>query len=215
MYKIPIICYYIIRKIQEIQILKLKEFQKILKSFKKSKKESERKKMTNLKEVERIAKEFENNEMLIQKELKRVQSVKCRLKKQKGKSSYEKEMTEVLKYEQILKEAKNLLNPKEKFVTDYNQDDVNQLDYDETIKAIRSIQSKKTLSKWLTDIEGDNDEYRKACEIEKMLIERRNQTKPVDNEYVRKTDVQTIIDTLESSGKLSQEKIVELLKNLV
>ena len=171
--------------------------------------------MTNLKQIEKVVKEFNNDEMAIQKELKRIQSVKCRLKKQKGKSSYEKEMTETLKYEQILKEAKNLLNPKEKFVTDYNQDDVNQLDYDETIKAIRSIQSKKTLTKWLTDIEGDNDEYRKACEIEKMLVERRNQIKPVDNEFVRKTDVQTIIDTLESSGKLSQEKIVELLKKLV
>ena len=107
-------------------------------------------------------------------------------------------MTETLKSEQILNEAKNLLNPKEKFVTDYNQDDVNQLDYDETIKAIRSIQSKKTLTKWLTDIEGDNDEYRRAVEIEKMLIERRNNIKPVDNEYIRKTDLQTIIDTIES-----------------
>ena len=171
--------------------------------------------MTNLKQIEKVVKEFNNDEMLIAKELKRIQSVKCRLKKQKGKSTYEKEMTEVLKYEQILKEAKNLLNPKEKPVTMYDQKDVDQLDYDETIKAIRSIQSKKTLSKWLTDIEGDNDEYRKACEIEKMLVERRNQIKPVDNEFVRKTEVQTIIDTLESSGKLSQEKIVELLKKLV
>ena len=171
--------------------------------------------MTNLKQIEKVVKEFNNDEMLIAKELKRIQSVKCRLKKQKGKSTYEKEMTEVLKYEQILKEAKNLLNPKEKPVTMYDQKDVDQLDYDETIKAIRSIQSKKTLSKWLTDIEGDNDEYRKACEIEKMLVERRNQIKPVDNEFVRKTEVQTIIDTLESSGKLSQEKIIELLKNLV
>ena len=171
--------------------------------------------MTSLKQIEKITVKFENNELLIQKELKRIQSVKCRLKKQKGKSTYEKEMTEVLKYEQILKEAKNLLNPKEKPVTMYDQKDVYQLDYDETIKAIRSIQSKKTLSKWLTDIEGDNDEYRKACEIEKMLIERRNNIKPVDNEYIRKTDLQTIIDTIESSGSLSQEKIVELLKKLV
>ena len=171
--------------------------------------------MTNLKEIEKIASKFENDVELIGKELKRIQSVKCRLKKQKGKSSYEKEMTETLQYEQILKEARNLLNPKEKPVTMYDQKDVDQLDYDETIKAIRSIQSKKTLSKWLTDIEGDNDEYRKACEIEKMLVERRNQIKPVDNESVRKTEVQTIIDTLESSGKLSQEKVIELLKNLV
>ena len=171
--------------------------------------------MTNLKEIEKIATKFDNNVEKLATELKRIQSVKCRLKKQKGKSSYEQEMAEVLRYEQVLKEARQLLNPKEKPVTMYEQADVDQLDYDETVKAIRSIQSKKTLTKWLTDVEGDNDEYRKACEIEKMLIERRNQIKPVDNEYVRKTDVQTIIDTIESSGKLSQEKIVELLKSLV
>ncbi len=171
--------------------------------------------MTNLKEIEKVANKFDNDVEKVRKELKRIQSVKCRLKKQKGKSSYEKEMAEVLKYEQVLKEARQLLDPKEKPVTQYTQEDVDQLDYDETIKAIRSIQSKKTLTKWLTDVAGDNDEYRKACEIEKMLIERREKIKPVDDKHVRKTDVQTIIDTIESSGKLSQEKIVELLKRLV
>ena len=50
-------------------------------------------KMTNLKQVEKVVKEFNNDEMAIQKELKRIQSVKCRLKKQKGKSTYEREMT--------------------------------------------------------------------------------------------------------------------------
>lgn len=176
---------------------------------------SEEVKMTNLKEIEKIAEKFDNNVELIAKELKRVQSLKCRLKKQKGKKTYEEEMTEVVKYEQVLKEARQLLNPKEKPVTMYTQEDVDKLDYDETIKAIRSIQSKKTLTKWLTDVEGDNDEYRKACEIEKMLIERRESIKPVDNDYIRKTDLQTIIDTIESSGNLSQEKIVELLKSLM
>jgi hypothetical protein len=171
--------------------------------------------MTNLKEVEKIANKFDNDVEKVRRELKRIQSVKCRLKKQKGKSSYQSEMTEVIRYEQVLKEARQLLDPKEKPVTMYTQEDVDQLDYDETIKAIRSIQSKKTLTKWLTTVEGDNDEYRKACEIEKMLIERRKKIKPVDDEYVRKTDVQTIIDTIESSGELSQSKIVELLKSLM
>ena len=87
--------------------------------------------MTNLKQIEKVVKEFNNDEMAIQKELKRIQSVKCRLKKQKDKSTYEKEMTETLKYEQILKEAKNLLNPKEKPVTMYDQKDVDQLDYED------------------------------------------------------------------------------------
>ena len=172
--------------------------------------------MTNLKNVEKIAKEFNNDVLEIAKELKRVQSIKCRLKKQKGKSTYEDEMREVLSYEQILKEARQLLDPKDKPVTRYEQSDVDQIeDYDELEKAIRTIQSKKTLSKWLTPIEGDNDEYRNACRIEKMLIERRSQIKPIDDKFVRKTDLQTIIDTIESSGTLTQEKIVELLKGLL
>ena len=171
--------------------------------------------MTNLKEIEKVANQFENNILLLNKELKRVASVKCRLKKMKGKSTYEEDMKKILSYEQVLKEAKQLVDPKEKPVTMYTQEDVDQLDYDETVKAIRSIQSKKTNSRWLTTTEGDNDEFRNACRIEKMLIERRNQIKPVDDEYIRKTDLQTIIDTIESSGKLSQDKIVELLKGLM
>ena len=170
---------------------------------------------TNLTEVEKIAEKFCNDVEAIKKELKRVQSIKCRLKKQKGRKTYEEEMTEVVKYEQVLKEAKQLLEPKEKAVTRFEQDDVDKLDYDETIKAIRSIQSKKTLTRWLNDVEGDNDEFRNACKIEKMLIEHRNKIKPVDNDYIRKTDLQTIIYTIESSGNLSQERIIEMLKNLL
>ena len=169
---------------------------------------------TNLKKVEEKAKELGTVEA-VSKELKRVQSTKCRLKKQKGKSSYEQEMSEVLREEQLLKEARQLLDPKEKPTTQYTQEDVDSLDYDETIKAIRSIQSKKTLSRWLTTVEGDNEEFKNAEKIEKMLIERREQIKPVDENNVRKTEVQAIIDTIESSGKLSQEKIVELLKKLI
>ena len=172
--------------------------------------------MTNLKEIEKVANEFNNDVLAIGKELKRVQSIKCRLKKQKGRSSYEEEMTKVLKYEEVLKEARQLLDPKEKPVTKYEQSDVDMIeDYDELEKAIRSIQSKKTNTQWLTEVQFDNDEYRNACRIEKMLLERRNVLKPIDDRFVRKTDLQTIIDTIESSGNLSQERIVELLKNLL
>jgi len=171
--------------------------------------------MTNLKEIEKVAANLNNDLDEIAKELKRVQSIKCRLKTQKGKASYEKEMEEVLKYEQVLKEARNLVEPKKKPVTEFNKEDVEKLDYDETTKAILSIQSKKTRTKWLTTEEGNNDEYRKACEIEKLLIERREQIKPVDDEHIRKTDVKTILETLESSGNLSQDQIKELLKKLI
>lgn len=171
--------------------------------------------MTTYKSIEELSNIFNNDIETISNELKRIQSTKCRLKKQKFKSSYEKEMTEVLVYEENLKEVKQLLNPKEKSVTMYVQSDVDMLDYDQTVKAIRSIQSKKTLSKWLTDEECNNEEYKKAVEIETMLVEHRSKIKPVDEDNVRKTEILTIIETIQSSGNLSQEKILELLQNLI
>ena len=124
-------------------------------------------------------------------------------------------MTEVISYEQVLKEARQLLEPKEKFVTSYTKEDVEKLDYDQTVKAIKSIQSKKANSRFLSKIEGDNDEYRNAEKIGTLLQEHRKNVKPLEETYIRKTELVTIIDTIESSGKLSQEKILELLKELV
>lgn len=171
--------------------------------------------MTNLKEVEKALKDFNNNMEDLSKELKRVQSIKCRLKKQKFKSTYEKEMQECLSYEQVLKEARQLLDPKDKPITLYTQEDIDLLDYNDTMKAIRSIQSKKTNSKWLTVVEGESEEYKNACRIEVLLLEHKKNVKPLDETCVSKVELVKIIDTIESSGNLSQEKIVELLKSLV
>ena len=171
--------------------------------------------MTNLKNIEQVANELNNDLEKVSRELKRIQSIKCRLKKQKGKSSYENEMSEVLRQEQVLKEVRQLLDPKEKTVTTFEQEDIEKLDYDETIKAIKSIQSKKTLTRWLTTIEGDNDEFRQACKIEQMLLEHKKQIRPIEENVVRKSDLMTIIETIESNEELSQERIVELLKGLL
>jgi hypothetical protein len=169
---------------------------------------------TDLKAIEAATEKFESVDAL-GKELKRVQSIKCRLKKQKGRKDYDTQMTETLAYEQVLKEARALLEPKGKTVTTFEQADVDMLDYDETVKAIRSIQSKKTLTKWMTGVEGDNDEYRNAVNIESMLVAHRTAVAPVDEGHIRKSDVQAIIDTIEDSGKLTQKKIVELLQSLL
>lgn len=169
----------------------------------------------DLKAVEAKAVEFNNDLDALGKELKRVQSLKCRLKKQKGKSTYEAEMQECLSLEQVLKEARQLIDPKEKPVTRYTQNDVDQLTYDEAEKAKRSIQSKKSLTRWLTTNDGDNDEYREACRIEAMILKRLEEVKPLDETVIRKTDLQTIIDTIEESGEVSQEKILEMLKSLM
>lgn len=171
--------------------------------------------MTNLKNIEKVANELNNDLENVKRELRRVQSIKCRLKKQKGKSSYEEEMRQVLEEEQVLKEVRALLEPKDKFVTSFNEEDVERLDYDETIKALKSIQSKKTLTRWLNDREGDNDEFRNACKIEEMLKKHRDNIKPIEDSVVRKSELVTIIDTIKDNKNLSQERIIELLERLL
>lgn len=170
--------------------------------------------MIDLKLIEDVSSKFETEEELT-REMKKVQSVKCRLKKQKGRKDYDEKMTDTLKYEEVLKEVRQLRNPKSKSVTMFEKSDIELLDFDETIKAIRSIQSKKTLSKWLTGIENDNDEYRNAVRIEELLLTHKSEIKPVDESYIRKSELQTVIETINESGKLTNVKIVELLNNLL
>lgn len=169
----------------------------------------------NMKAVEAKAAEFGNDLEKVKSELKRLQSIKCRLKKQQGKANFTKEMTRVLQEEELMKCVRSLLDPKEKAVPDFTQEDVDRLDYDQTVKAIKAIQSKKSLTKWSTTVEGDNDDYRAACAVEEMLVAHRATVKPVEDSYIRKSDLVTVIETIESSGKLSQERILSLLKGLL
>lgn len=151
----------------------------------------------------------------VKRELKRVASVKCRLLKQKGRPDYELALEEVLKEEQLLKEVRTYITGSKKTVTTFEREDVEKLTYDETIKALRSIQSKKSLTRWLTDVEGDNDEYKNACRIEEMIKEHLKMVKPIEDNTVRKSDIQNVIDTIETTGKISTEKILEMLKELI
>lgn len=168
-----------------------------------------------LKNVEVKAVELGNDIEAVKKELKRVASVKCRLIKQKGLSDYEQKLEAVLKEEQLLKEVRSYITGSKKTVTTFEQEDVDQLTYDETVKALKSIQSKKSLTRWLTENEGDNDEFRSACRIEEMLKQHLAAVKPIEDNTIRKSDLQNVIDTIESTGSISTEKILEMLKALV
>src|SRR5574343_1895004 len=95
-----------------------------------------------LKNIQELAEKFDDVEK-VRIELKRVQSAKCRLLKQKARKDYDDEMRKILDYEQALKEVRSYFEPKDKPVTAYEKDDIEKLNYDETMKAIKSIQSKK------------------------------------------------------------------------
>ena len=171
--------------------------------------------MTNLKAIEVKAAELGHDMETVKRELKRVASVKCRLLKQKGRPDYEEVLKSVLEEEQVLKEVRTYLTGSKKTVTTFEKEDVDQLTYDETVKALKSIQSKKSLTRWLTTVEGDNDEFRGACKIEEMLKEHIKNVKPIEDNTVRKSDIQNVIDTIESTGNISTERILEMLKALV
>lgn len=169
----------------------------------------------NVKEVEAKAVELGHDIDAVKKELKRVASAKCRLLKQKGRLDYELALEEVLKEEQLLKEVRTYIVGSKKTVTTFEKDDVDKLTYDETVKAIRTIQSKKSLTRWLTSVEGDNDEFRHACKIEEMLKEHIKHVKPIEDNTIRKSDIQNVIDTIESTGNISIAKILEMLNDLI
>ena len=168
-----------------------------------------------LKEIEKVCELYNNDLDLIEKALKRLASQKSRLKAQKGRPDYEDKMSSILQEYQVTLEAKNLLSPKRKVAIDLTKDDIDIMTYEEVLKAKNSIASKKSHTRWLTTTEGDNDEFRKACAIETMLNERLEVVKPIEDTVVRKSDIQLIIDTIKNSGSLSQERIIEMLEDLI
>lgn len=164
--------------------------------------------------IEAVKTEFGGDLGLVKKELKRLQSVKCRLKKEKASPDYQSRMEAVLDREQVLKEVRSLLDPKEVKVPDFTQEDVDRLDYDQTMKAIKSIQSKKCLSLQDPSAHGQA-ELEKAERVEKMLLEHKKMVKPVDDGLVRKSEVQSILTEMQNNKKLSKKAIEELLSKLV
>lgn len=169
-----------------------------------------------LKNVELKAKEFEGVEEA-RKALKAIQSRKCRFKKQKAREDYEVVMAQILEEEQLLKEVVAYFEPKKTFVTTMTQEDIDALSYEETLKAIKSIQSKKCNSQYdegaFTD---ENSDYNKACRIEEMLKAHKEEVAPVDDTVVKKSKIQNLIRHVENQDtKITRKYVLELLNELL
>ena len=167
-----------------------------------------------MKNIQEIAKSYENVEE-VRKAIRSLQSRKSRLRKQKSRKDYEELMTEILQEEQTLKEVRDYFEPKTIPVPEMTQKDISLLNYEETLKAIKSIQSKKCNTQHLTENINDNIEYLKACEIEEMLLDHKENIKPIEETVVRKSDINNLIDHLQKQEeKISTEYVINLLKNL-
>jgi len=168
-----------------------------------------------LKNIEKVAKSYDNVEE-VKKAIRSLQSRKSRLKKQKSREDYEELMTEILQQEQLLKEVRDYFEPKTIPVTKMTKSDIELLNYDETQKAIKSIQSKKCNSQHLTENIEDNEVYKKACEIERMLLEHKQNIKPIEDTVVRKSDINDLIDHLQKQDtKIKTSYVISLLEELI
>ena len=128
------------------------------------------------------------------KALKSVQTVKCRLKKQKSRKDYKVEMEKVLMFEEELKQHRQSLCPKEITVTTMTEADIKLLDFAETVRALKSIQSKKCINKF----QPESEAYISACKQEELLKVHRTEVQEVPTEQVRKSDIINLIEDLEN-----------------
>jgi len=168
-----------------------------------------------MKNIEKAAKKFKDVEE-VKKAIRSIQSRKSRLKKQKKRADYEKLMTELLKEEQLLKEVRDYFQPKKKPVTQMKPEDIKLLNYDETVKAIKSIQSKKCLVQHATEDLKNNTEYQKACQIESWLLEHKRNIKPIEETVVKKSDINNLIDHLQNQNtKIETKYVIDLLEKLL
>lgn len=168
-----------------------------------------------LKNIEEVAKNFNSVEE-VKKALRSIQSKKSRLKKQKSRSDYDQLMTELLQKEQLLKEVRDYFEPKKTPVTQMTKKDIELLNYDETIKAIKSIQSKKCLVQHATERLEDNEEYKRACQIEQWLLEHKKKIKPIEETVVRKSDINDLIEHLKNQNEtISTGYVISLLEKLL
>ena len=163
-----------------------------------------------MKNIEKIAKNYQNVDD-VNKNIRNIQSKKSRLKKQKIRKDYNDQMTKLLKQEQLLKEVRDYFQPKEIFVTEYSEDYIKNLDYDQVNRALKSIQSKKSNTRYLTD----ESEYLNAVKIETWLKNHKKSIKPLETNQVYKTDVEKIINEVENLKDISKDKVLEYLKDLI
>lgn len=164
----------------------------------------------NMKEVEKVMRELDGDITTVKRELKRLQSIKCRLKKQKTRADYQVRMTECLQREQLVKECRRILEPKKTSVPDMTQEDINRLNFEDTMRAIKSIQSKKCLS------QGNEEEYQRACMVEQMLLKHKKEVRPADETTIKKTDLKSVIESIKIFDTMvERDRIVEMLEKLL
>lgn len=161
-------------------------------------------------EVYEYSKNFKDLEE-VEKALRSIQSKKCRFLKMKERKDYTTSLTKILQEEQLLKEVKNVFSTKKTTVTNFCQDDIKLLNYAETVKAIKSIQSKKCNCQYMSD----KTEFDKAVKIEQMLIDHKKEVAPISANCVEKSKIQDLMKMVENVNDVDKNLILQKLEELL
>lgn len=147
------------------------------------------------------AAELGNSVEAVDKEIKRNASVRCRLSKMPGRSDYATKMAEAEAENELLKAVRAHLKGAVKTVSTLTIEDIAKMDYVAVCNAIRSIQSKKTHTRWADDclrdenglyLPGTGEQYKEACRIEALLKDRREMLAPMKKAAIYLSDKETI-----------------------
>lgn len=179
--------------------------------------------MTNIDMTQVIAKATELNNSIVElnRALKRVASAKTRLNHSPGLPDYNAKMAAILQEEQLLKNVRSYLTEPRKTVNDLTAEDIAAMDYDEVCKAIRSIQTKKTHTKYAEDcqkdenglfIPGSGAMFKEACRIEDMLKERREDLQPSGTLRFSKAALRELIATLRLCSDLDVKTCLDRIE---
>jgi hypothetical protein len=147
----------------------------------------------------------------VEKSLRSLQSKKCRFLKQKERKDYSTKLTKILQDIQILVEVKKLYTPEKTKVTKFCQKDIELLNFAETVKAIKSIQSKKCNCQYMTD----KTDFVNACEIERMLLEHKKSVLPINANSVEKSKIQDLVKLVEDTNDVDKNLIIQKLSELL
>jgi hypothetical protein len=131
----------------------------------------------------------------IARQLKNLSSIKTNLKKQQLRKDYHEKLAAVTTAMDALQDERRRLQPPKHTVTTITQEQVADLDYDETVRAIKSIQSKKTRSQY----SEDREPYESAIRIEQMLLAHKETLKPSDRSSVRLSTIREILEIASQS----------------
>lgn len=160
----------------------------------------------------------------LNKALKRVASVKSRLNKAPGMPNWQDAMTACLQEYELLKRVRDYMAGPRKTASDLTAEDIDQMNYDEVLKALNSIWSKKAHTRYADDCKRDEDGmfipgsgvmFQEACRIEEMLKARRDLLKPVGTTGFSKASMLNLIETLRACSDLDVTTCLDRIEAFV